>query len=89
MISVRSNCPMFGVLMRKYACSGMSTCTPFGTYTNEPPDHAAVFNAENLLSLLGMHLPKYFLTSSGYFCTAVSVSTKMTPCSSRSFWIEL
>ena len=28
----------------------MSTCTPFGTYTNEPPDHAAVLSAPNLLS---------------------------------------
>ena len=31
MISVRSNWPMFSVLMRKYAWSGMSTWTPLGT----------------------------------------------------------
>jgi hypothetical protein len=31
MINVRSNWPAFSALMRKYACSGMSTCTPGGT----------------------------------------------------------
>ena len=31
MIRVRSNWPMFSVLIRKYACSGMSTFTPGGT----------------------------------------------------------
>ena len=31
MISVRSNCPKFSELMRKYACSGCLTFTPFGT----------------------------------------------------------
>lgn len=59
MISVRSNWPMFSVLIRKYACSGISTCTPLGTYTNEPPDQTAVFSAANLLSPAGMTVPKY------------------------------
>ena len=59
MIRVRSNCPMFSVLIRKYACSGMSTWTPSGTYTNDPPDHTAEFSAASLLSLGGMIVAKY------------------------------
>src|SRR5579862_9684086 len=46
MIRVRSNWPMFSVLIRKYACSGISTWTSLGTYTNDPPDHTAEFSAE-------------------------------------------
>ena len=59
MISVRSNWPMFSVLIRKYACSGMSTCTPSGMYTNDPPDHTAEFSAASLLSFGGMTVAKY------------------------------
>src|SRR5215207_9817819 len=64
MMSVRSNWPMFSALMRKYACSGMSTLTPGGMYTNEPPDHTAEFSAANLLSSGGMMVPKYSSTMS-------------------------
>ncbi len=51
---------------------------------NEPPDHTEELRAENLLSLAGMILPKYCLTSSGYSFSAVSMSQKMTPWRSRS-----
>ena len=87
MMSVRSNWPIAEVLIRKYACSGIVTCTPLGTYTKEPPDHAAVFRAENLLSPAGTHLPKYSSKISGYSRRPVSVSVKMTPWRSRSSWI--
>ena len=56
---------------------------------NEPPDHAAVFSAPNLLSSGGTTVPKYLRTRSGYSRTAVSVSTKITPWSFNSCWMEL
>ena len=89
MISVRSNWPMFSALIRKYAWSGTSTLTPAGMYTNEPPLHTAELSAANLLSWIGMILPKYSFTRSGCSRTAVSVSAKMTPFfwrSSRRLW---
>ena len=55
---------------------------------NEPPDHTAVFSAENLLSPAGITVPKYCLKSSGCSFSAVSVSRKMTPWLSRSSRIE-
>ena len=51
---------------------------------NEPPDHTEVLSAENLLSFLGMTLPKYCLTSSGCSRRAVSMSQKITPRVARS-----
>jgi hypothetical protein len=84
MISVRSNWPMFSALMRKYAWSGMSTWTPSGTYTKEPPDHTAEFRAANLLSFGGMIVPKYSLTRSSCSRSAVSMSVKITPILSSS-----
>ena len=51
---------------------------------NEPPDHTEELRAENLLSLAGMILAQYCLTSSGYSFSAVSMSQKMTPWRSRS-----
>src|ERR1700693_4958360 len=51
---------------------------------NEPPDHTAELRAANLLSLGGMILPNHLRTRSGYSRTAVSMSQKKTPCSSRS-----
>ena len=44
-----------------------------------PPDQAVVLSAANLLSLAGMTLPKYCLTSSGYSRRAVSMSQNRTP----------
>ena len=41
---------------------------------NEPPDHTAVFSAENLLSPAGITVPKYFFKISGCSFSAVSVS---------------
>src|SRR5690625_7664685 len=54
----------------------MSTCTPGGTYTKEPPDHTAVFSAENLLSPGGITVPKYSWNSSGCSFNAVSVRSE-------------
>ncbi len=48
MISVCSNWPAPGAFRRKYDCSGIATCTPLGTYTNEPPDQTAPCSAANL-----------------------------------------
>jgi Fe-S cluster assembly protein SufB len=46
--------------------------------------NTAVFSAANLLSPDGMTVPKYSLNSSSCSRRAVSVSRKITPCSSRS-----
>ena len=55
---------------------------------NDPPDHTAVFSAENLLSAGGMTVPKYCLKSSGWSRSAESVSVKMTPLAVSSFCSE-
>ena len=47
-INVCSNCPDSGEFNLKYDCNGISNFTPFGTYTNDPPDHTAACNATNL-----------------------------------------
>src|SRR5215203_6450989 len=78
-MSVRSNWPMFSALMRKYACSGMSTWTPGGMYTNEPPDQTAELSAANLLSSGGMMVPKYSRTRSSCSRRPLSMSRKTTP----------
>jgi hypothetical protein len=49
-----------------------------------PPDQTAVFSDANLLSPTGITVAKYSWNSSGWFFSAVSVSSKMTPFSSRS-----
>ena len=49
-----------------------------------PPDQTAVFSAANLLSPTGITVAKYSWNSSGCSLSAVSVSWKMTPFSSRS-----
>ena len=51
---------------------------------NEPPDHTAVFSAANLLSPAGITEAKYSRNRSSCSRRPVSVSTKMTPFSSRS-----
>ena len=51
---------------------------------NEPPDHTDEFSEANLLSFLGMTVPKCSFTSSGCSRRAVSMSQKMTPWASRS-----
>ena len=62
----------------------MSTFTPAGMYTNEPPLQTAELSAANLLSSIGMIVPKYSRTRSGCSRTAVSVSVKSTPFFCRS-----
>ncbi len=88
MMSVRSNWPMFSALMRKYACSGMSMCTPGGTYTNDPPDQTAELSAENLLSSAGMMVPKYSRTRSSCSRSPESMSMNTTPALSHSSFKE-
>ena len=51
---------------------------------NEPPDHTEELRAANLLSFLGITVPKYARTISGCSRRAVSMSVKMTPWASRS-----
>ena len=88
MMSVRSNWPIRSWFTRKYACSGVSRCTPFGMYTNEPPDHTAELSAANLLSAGGTTVAKYFRNRSGCFLSPSSIESKMTPLSSHSFLSE-
>ena len=73
-INVCSNCPDSGEFSLKYDCNGISTFTPLGTYTNEPPDQTAPCNATNLWSFTGTHFIKCDFTNSGYSLTAVSIS---------------
>ncbi len=51
---------------------------------NDPPLQTAVFSEANLLSPTGITVAKYSRNSSGCCRSAVSVSSKMTPFSSRS-----
>jgi len=88
MMSVRSNWPMRSWFTRKYACSGVSSDTPLGMYTNEPPDHTAEFIAANLLSCGGMTVAKCSRKRSGCFLSPSSIESKMTPLSSHSFLSE-
>jgi hypothetical protein len=55
---------------------------------NEPPDHTALFSAENLLSSAGITVPQYLRTMSSCLARALSISVKMTPRSSRSLRME-
>src|SRR5215475_9064851 len=64
-MSVRSNWPVSLELMRKYVDSSNGQRTPFGTYTNEPSEKTALFNAAKKLSLYGTTEPRYFSTSDG------------------------
>jgi hypothetical protein len=51
---------------------------------NDPPDHTAVLSEANLLSPAGITDVKYSRKRSSCSRRPVSVSTKMTPFSSRS-----
>jgi len=51
MMSVRSNCPVFAALMRKYVDSSIGQRTPCGTYTNEPSENTAELSAAKKLSV--------------------------------------
>jgi hypothetical protein len=45
MISVRSNWPVSGLLMRKYVESSIGHCTPFGMKQKEPSLNTAALSA--------------------------------------------
>ena len=47
---------------------------------NEPPEKTALLSAENLLSLVGITLPKNFRKISGCSRSASVEFMKMTPC---------
>src|ERR1700749_3506718 len=81
MISVRSNCPVFWALMRKYVESSIGQRTPLGTYTNDPSLKTAEFSAPKKLSVYGTTDPRYFFTNSGWFFTASENEQKITPAS--------
>jgi len=68
---------MFCVLTREYACSGMSTRTPLGMSTNDPPLLTALLSAENLVSSRGMTVPKYSRND-----------VRMCPCPQRGVHVE-
>src|ERR1700748_2624943 len=88
-MSVRSNCPVSAELMRKYVDSSIGQRTPFGTYTNEPSENTALFNAAKKLSLYGTTDPRYFSTSSGCSCSASPSEQKMMPCFASSPFIDV
>jgi len=48
----------------------------------------ALFNAANLLSSIGMTVPKYSRNRSGCWRKPSSIERKITPCFSRCSWIE-
>src|SRR5438132_7433542 len=79
MMSVRSNCPVFSALMRKYVESSIGQRTPFGTYTNEPSENTAELSVAKKLSVIGTTEPKYLRTSSGCSRTASLNEQKMIP----------
>src|SRR5215469_15371550 len=81
MMSVRSNCPVFIALMRKYVESSMGQRTPGGTYTNEPSENTAELSVAKKLSDTGTTEPRYFFTSSGCSRMASEIGQKMTPAS--------
>src|SRR6185369_9453164 len=79
MIRVRSNCPVFAALMRKYVDSSIGQRTPFGMYTNDPSENTAALSAAKKLSDAGTTEPRYRCTRSGCSCTASPKEQKMTP----------
>src|SRR5947209_3052876 len=78
-MSVLSNCPVSAELMRKYVDSSTGQRTPFGTYTNDPSENTALFNAAKKLSLYGTTEPRYFSTSAGCSRSASPNEQKMMP----------
>ena len=61
----------------------MGQYTPFGIKTNEPSVKTAEFNAAKKLSLIGTTLPRYCLTSAGYFSIASLIEQNITPSSAN------
>src|SRR5271170_1414973 len=79
MIKVRSNWPVLAALIRKYVDSSIGQRTPGGTYTKEPTENTAEFNAAKKLSVAGTTLPKYRSISRGWSRTASENEQKITP----------
>src|SRR5205085_11029214 len=86
MMRVRSNCPVFIALMRKYVDSSIGQRTPGGTYTNEPSENTAELSVAKKLSDIGTTVPRYFFTRSGCFCSASEIGQKITPALASSAW---
>src|SRR4051812_5451457 len=81
MISVRSNCPVWAALMRKYVESSIGHRTPAGTKQNDPSENTAEFSAAKKLSRNGTTEPRYRRTKSGCSRTASENEQKITPAS--------
>src|SRR5262245_30493658 len=79
MINVRSNCPVFAALIRKYVDSSIGQRTPFGTYTNDPSENTAELSDAKKLSVCGTTEPRYLRTRSGCSRTASEKELKMIP----------
>src|SRR5260370_36585809 len=74
-----------GVFSQTWAKIGSSISIPCGTYKKKPPVQKAACSAVYLLVAAGTHsVIKYFCIHSGYSCTAVSRSVRITPCCLRS-----
>src|SRR4029079_6445949 len=65
--------------MRKYVESSTGQRTPLGTYTNDPSENTALFNAAKKLSLYGTTEPRYFSTRSGCSRRAARNDEKVMP----------
>src|SRR3990172_3164592 len=79
MISVRSNCPVFAALIRKYVDSSIGHRTPGGMYANDPSLNTALLSAAKKLSFCGTTNPSHFRTRSGCSLTASENEEKMMP----------
>src|SRR2546425_10210084 len=86
MMSVRSNCPVFIALMRKYVDSSIGQRTPGGTYTKEPSENTAELSVAKKLSEIGTTVPRYFFTKSGCFRSACEIGMNSTPALASSSW---
>src|SRR4029450_175360 len=82
------NWPVSRALMRKYVDSSIGQRTPFGMYAKDPSLNTAEFSVAKKLSEYGTTEPRYFCTSSGWFCTASENEQKMMP-SSASFSLKV
>ena len=77
--TVRPNTAVPASPIQRYARSGTSTRTPFGTWMNTPPVQYAALSAANFPTSAVTAVPRYFRTSSGCSRTAASSEVKITP----------
>ncbi len=81
--------PNIGNIQPKICLQGKINLYTLGNlYTKDPPDQTALFSAANLLSSIGMTVPKYWRNNSGCWRKPSSMLKKMTPCFSRCSWME-